>query len=302
VDGESSAIVASAQSGSSGQAGVVTVGATDTIALSNGGTLSIQNDSSVLESSSLTPTLLSVSARDITLKEAAITAASTGNVPASDIRISFADRLTLDPSRITTSASEGNGGSIRIDGGKVLVLDNSQITTSVSGASGNGGDISISAGALVMRTGFIQANTAGAGASGGNISIDVNTLVPSGNTLAVGGSTAAVFQPGVSGSNVIQAAAPTGVSGTIDVTTPALDVAGSLKGLSAGLIDSAIVSRDLCRVGAGSSLTPVGRGGLRSLASGMIRPEAPVGPSAHARVPPESDGLVQQRVAELQRR
>jgi len=33
------------------------------------------------------------------------------------------------------------------------------------------------------------------------------------------------------------------------------------------------LAKDLCRVGASSSLTPVGRGGLRATATGMIRPE-----------------------------
>jgi hypothetical protein len=33
------------------------------------------------------------------------------------------------------------------------------------------------------------------------------------------------------------------------------------------------VGRDLCRVGASSSLTPLGRGGLRPTVAGLIRPE-----------------------------
>ncbi len=118
---------------------------------------------------------------------------------ASAIQIHFLGRLNIDPSNITTSANQGNGGPITIDGGQIIVLQDSQITTSVQGDLGNGGDISIQAGSLVMQSGFIQANTAAKGASGGNVNINVQTLLPSGNSVFVGGSTPFVFQPGVSG-------------------------------------------------------------------------------------------------------
>jgi hypothetical protein len=49
------------------------------------------------------------------------------------------------------------------------------------------------------------------------------------------------------------------------------------------VIDVGPLGKDLCRVGAGSSLTPVGRGGLRPSAAGLIRPEGPVTPAAAAR-------------------
>jgi hypothetical protein len=124
-----------------------------------------------------------------------------------------------------------------------------------------------------MQTGFIQANTTGAGASGGDVLIDVQNLVPSGNRLALGGTSAAVFDPNAFGLNVIQAAAPTGVSGTVDVTAPALDITSSLRGLSTEVVSFGALAKDLCRVGASSSLTPLGRGGQRATASGMIRPE-----------------------------
>jgi hypothetical protein len=73
---------------------------------------------------------------------------------------------------------------------------------------------------------------------------------------------------------VIQAAAPDGVSGKVNVTAPALDIAGNLKGLSAALLEPAVLGKDLCRLGAASSLTPTGRGGLRPTAAGVIRPES----------------------------
>jgi len=274
VAGTDSAISAGADGGSSGQTGNVTVRAGREIAVSNDGALSIRNEAQVDDPGALTPTLLSVSSPNITLKDASITAESTGNVDASDIRIHFTGSLVVDPSSITTSANLGNGGDITIGGGQLIQLDNSQITTSVGGTTGNGGDINIQANSLVLNTGFIQANTAAAGASGGNVNINVQTLLPSGNSLTIGGSEPAVFQPGVFGLNVIQAAAPTGVSGTIHSTVPTLDVAENLSGLTAKVISFGALGKDLCRMGARSSFTPVGRGGLRPGSTGMIRPEA----------------------------
>jgi hypothetical protein len=207
------------------------------------------------------------------LKDSKITAESTDNVGASDIQIHFTGHLLVDPSSISTSANLGNGGNISIGGGQLIQLDNSQITTSVGGVTGNGGDINIQAGSLLLNTGFIQANTAAPGASGGNVNINVQTLLPSGNSLTIGGSQPAVFQPGVFGLNVIQAAAPTGVSGTIHSTVPTLDVAGTLSALTAKVVNFGALGKDLCRMGARSSFTPVGRGGLRPSSTGMIRPE-----------------------------
>jgi hypothetical protein len=235
--------------------------------------LSIKNDGRATGAVRPTPTLLSVSAPVIELADAGITAESSQNVDASDIRIQFRDRMLLDPSRVTTSANEGNGGSIRIEGGGPLLLDRSQITTSVSGAVGDGGDIFIHAGALVLNTGFIQANTTGTGARGGNVTIDVPFLIASANQVATGGAVPLAFDPRAFGLNVIQAAAPTGVSGTVKVSVPALDVTGGLQELSAQIVSVGALGKDVCRISARSSLTPVGRGGLRPSSAALIRPE-----------------------------
>lgn len=250
-----SLILATAFSGSSGQTGNVTVTAND-ITLSKSGQISIQNDATVADPSLQTPTSITVTAPRIALQDASISAASTGNVAASNIVINFGNLLHLDPSSITTSASLGNGGDITINGGNGLLwLDNSQITTSVLGGTGNGGDISISAGAMFMNTGFIQANTAAAGAAGGLININVPTILASGSSLLVGGSTPYTFQPGVFGYNVIQAAAPDGVSGNINMTGPVLDVSGSLAAISATPLESGGLSRSVCETTEGSSLS-----------------------------------------------
>jgi hypothetical protein len=172
---------------------------------------------------------------------------------------------------IVTSAQDGNGGNILLDGGRSVVLDHSRVTTSVLGEqNGNAGDISVSATALALNNAFIQANTEAVRARGGNVLINAGVLVASGPILV--GSTTPLDASGT-GINVIQAAAPDGVSGNVQIGAPVLDIAGNLRALSTEVISAAAVGRDLCRVGASSSLTPLGRGGLRPTAAGLIRPE-----------------------------
>lgn len=242
---------------SSGQTGNINISASD-IVLSNRGQISIQNDATVADPSLLTPTTLAVTAPRITLKDASINATSTGNVAASNIVLNFTDLLHLDPSSITTSAQNGNGGAITINGVGLIWLDNSQIITSVLGLTGNGGDITINADALFLNTGFIQANTAAAGATGGTVNINVPTILSSGSSLLVGGATQYVFQPGVFGYNVIQAAAPDGVSGAINMMGPVLDVSGSLAAIGAPLLDAGGIGRNVCQTTEGSSLSATG--------------------------------------------
>jgi hypothetical protein len=147
-----------------------------------------------------------------------------------------------------------------------IYLTGSQI---VADSSGNGGNISITADYLIMDTGFIQANTAAEGASGGLVTIDVAALIPSGGLLYLGGDTPYQFQP-YSGINVIQAAAPDGVSGTINVANPQLNLSGTLANLSVPLIDPNALSRNMCSVGDDSSLSQTGKGGLRRRAKDAL--------------------------------
>jgi hypothetical protein len=113
-----------------------------------------------------------------------------------------------------------------------------------------------------MDSGFIQANTAAEGANGGLVNIDVGALIPSGGVLFMGGNSPYQFQP-YSGINVIQAAAPDGVSGQINATSPQLNLSGTLANLIVPSFDSNEISRNSCRIDVSSSLSQAGKGGLR---------------------------------------
>lgn len=286
LDGERSSINASAKLGSHGQTGSVQVQASERITLSSGARLAIQNDATLDDGVQVQPGSLLVAAPVIEIgQDAQITAQATVNAPASPIDVRFTERLSIDGGNISTSAVDGDGGAIRIAGGEIVQIRRGQITTSVAGQRGNGGDIEIHADTLVLDGGFVQANTAANRATGGDVRIDVATLLPSGNALVVGGDHPYVFDPERSRLNVIQAAAPTGVSGSIAISTPALDVSGSLALLNTQMLTGGELARSPCQGGSRGSLTQAGRGGFAPSARDFLGLERPATATAGARAP-----------------
>ena len=258
-----SSYISAVQAGLGGQTGNITVNASDSIHLSNQGKISIENFANVANPTNIKAGNITVSAPDIYLMNSNITTQSTGNVDAGNIKINFSDQLFLDPSFISTEANNGNGGNITIQGGQLIQLINSGFKTSVLGQqSGNGGNISVTSECLVMETGLIQANTAAPRASGGDITLNIQGLIPSGDTLIKGGDQPVAWEPYVFGLNVIQAAAPNGVSGRIQLTAPQLNLSGVLSNLGGPQFDTRAISQDYCSLGTGSSLTRNGNGGL----------------------------------------
>lgn len=258
---ERTGIFSGAGTESSGQTGNININTRNAVYLTNGAQISIKNDATVAETqlASLSPTAINIDTTSLFLTNSRIAANSNGNVDAGNINIHFADQLFLDPSQISTEAASGNGGDIRIQGNGAIFLLDSAITTSVSGQSGNGGDIAIAANGLILDSGFIQANTAASGASGGKVTINTSALIPSGSSLFVGGNTPFQYQP-FSGLNVIQAAAPDGVNGTINAATPQLNLNAMLTNLTIESFDSNVLNRDMCEVSESSSLMQSGKG------------------------------------------
>jgi filamentous hemagglutinin family protein len=215
------------------------------------------------------PTEIKISANNITLVNSFVATTSVENVPAGSINIQASNRLFLDPSGILTTANNADGGDITLAGGTAIFQD-SQIRTSVRG-QGDGGNIALDFKNLVLDTGFIQANTAGFGSQGGDIAINVDALTASGNALLSGGNTPFSFEAG-SGNNVIQAAAPDGVNGAIDISSPELNIKGDLAGLTSDLTDVDTLVRDPCSIaGTQQSVLVTGRrGGLPETAQDAL--------------------------------
>jgi hypothetical protein len=242
--------------------------------------VSIENNATVAQPGAVLPSSLAVTAPRINLFNSELTASASGNLAASNIVIDQSSLLAArDGSAINTSAVTGKGGSIVLRGGGALLLDHSRLTTSITGSTnGDGGPIRIDAPVIVLNTGFVQANTAVANARGGDVSINVDApasvLIASGQQLISGGQPVR-FQPAGNAPNVIQAARPDGVNGTLLVASPRVDLSSSLAVLGAPSLDFGTLGADLCRVGDGSSLTPVGQGGLRPSYSERVRPSLP---------------------------
>ncbi|WP_326537689.1 beta strand repeat-containing protein [Pseudorhodoferax sp.] len=272
--GGRSRISSRALEGSGGQPGNVIIRVAGTANLQPGSLLSIANDAWLANPGSVVPPLLQLCAGELVLRGTEITAAASQNLAAGHVDLCVCGALDAQDSRISTTAVDGDGGPITIEAKDRLVLRGSAITTSVEGTNnGNGGDITIDTPALVLSSGFIQANTRAALARGGRVLINADRLIPDGNNVFIGGSGILAFRPGVPGYNVIQAAAPDGLSGVVDVTTPQLDLSANLLSLSTRLVDLAAVGRDICEVGPESRFTQQGRGALRTPATAPLRIE-----------------------------
>jgi filamentous hemagglutinin family protein len=254
--------ISSAAHGAAGQPGTVAISA-GTLVVGDNGLISIKNSSTVADPAHVEPTQIDIHAGTIQMDAGQISAASSGNIAASSIDISYLQTLHLDPSSITTTSTQGNGGPITITGQGLLWLQNSSITTSVLGTTnGNGGDIRINVPYIVLDSGVIQANTTAPNASGGNVVISAEALIPSFEFDVLGGSNIVAINSAILGQNVVQAAAPDGVSGTLDVTKPTLDLGSALLGLTGTPSTPIALSRSLCTYRRGSSLSIAGRGGL----------------------------------------
>jgi filamentous hemagglutinin family protein len=179
----------------------------------------------------------------LTGADASIAAASGGAGDAGSIRLSAANLTLKNGASITTQAATANGGNISLRVGDFLHLVDSRITTSVNGSAGNGGNILIDAQLVVLDHSDIIAQAVAG--HGGNITIDANDFIASNDSL-------------------VSASSQLGISGTIDVVGPRVDLNGSLVVLPSDLRGAAEVARTSCdaRARKQSSLVDAGHGGL----------------------------------------
>jgi filamentous hemagglutinin family protein len=273
---------------------------TDALSLENGGKISITADQTLSDASlaDMPVNLININTNTLNLdQESRITAESSANVPAGAINIQSQKTIIENSSRITTTSNAADGGPITIQGDSIF-LNDGLITTSVLGTKGDGGDITITginndnracpADFLALKGGFIQANTGADHASGGNININVNAVVTDAEgELQVGGNERQTFQPGQKMS-VIQAAAPGGEQGVINITAPEVDISSSITTVSTNFADPAQLATNPCLAASGdeaSSLIQGGSGGL---------PREPGSPSTVSYMGNRLDGLLKQ--------
>jgi len=162
--------------------------------------------------------------------------------------------LTQGAAINSSSYSNDNPGNIKLAAGNLLSLvDDSKISSQSNGTS-NGGNITVTGNVLLMQSSSITADTQ-AGASGGNITLNFAGVVADGNNIIVGGNQIISPQPGVPGWNIIRAAAPDGISGNIQFTTPQLNLSGTQQGLGGPQFQAEGLGKSFCARNKDSSLS-----------------------------------------------
>jgi hypothetical protein len=143
---------------------------------------------------------------------------------------------------ISTRAATANGGNITLSVADFLYLVSSKITTSVLGSNGNGGNITIDPQLLVLDHSSIIAQAVAG--HGGNITISADNFLPSDDSI-------------------VSASSQLGISGTIELIGPRVDLNGSLVVLSSELRNAANILRTSCGAQGReqSSLVDKGHGG-----------------------------------------
>jgi filamentous hemagglutinin family protein len=175
-----------------------------------------------------------------------ITAQSTGSGDAGSITLSAVQLLINNGAGISTEArtSTANGGNITLSVGDFLYLVNGEVTTSVKGQTGNGGNIAIDPQIAVLDSSDIIAQAIAG--HGGNIGIAAGAYIASADSI-------------------VSATSQLGVSGTVAIDGPLVDLNGTLVVLSSQLRSAVALTRDSCAARGSrpqSSLVEAGRGGL----------------------------------------
>jgi filamentous hemagglutinin family protein len=209
-----------------------------------------------------------------------ITARSAGSGDAGSITVSAVRLLMSNGAAISTEAetSTASGGNITLNVGDLVYLLSSEITTSVKGVTGNGGNITIDPQLVVLNHSRIIAEAVEG--HGGNITINAGAFIQSADSS-------------------VDASSEKGISGTVVITGPRVDVNGALVVLSSELRGHAAVLREACAAYGDrpiSSLVEAGRGGLPQdpeatlpalyIADRDFSPNAPAGRKTEAKSAP----------------
>jgi filamentous hemagglutinin family protein len=161
------------------------------------------------------------------------TSTGIGSGTAGNITVDVDDNLIMTSGgTIETSTEDADGGDIQVTVGRLLWMRDSSITTSVRGGTGNGGNITLEGGAIVLDDSSITANAYGG--NGGNITITADPLLMDENSR-------------------ITASSQLGVQGTIGINAPLVDVGGSLADLPEGMLTDDLAPQTCSTVGDNAS-------------------------------------------------
>jgi large exoprotein involved in heme utilization and adhesion len=145
--------------------------------------------------------------RDGGLVSSASLPGSTG--PAGNITMKATDQLIVNAGSINTQSAQSLGGNITIGTPFMMKLYHGDITASATGGNGDGGNVRINSGYLLLNHGNVTAQAEGG--DGGNLLITVNMLFIK------------------SAESVLSASSRYGQQGTVVLNAPNTDVAAALK-------------------------------------------------------------------------
>jgi hypothetical protein len=149
---------------------------------------------------------------------------------------------------------KGERRQITLKAGDFLYLLDGEITTSVKGETGNGGNITIDPQFVVLNQSSIIAQAIEG--HGGNITISANQFLQSADSI-------------------VSASSALGISGTIEIVGPRVDLNGALVVLSSGLRSAAQVLRNSCAAQAGLRQSSLVEGGAAVCRRIPMRPCPP---------------------------
>ncbi|MBE9118278.1 S-layer family protein [Lusitaniella coriacea LEGE 07157] len=170
------------------------------------------------------------------------------------IDITTRNNLKLTRSGITSTTASGNGGDLNLQLGRILLMrDNSLISTTAgqAGAGGNGGNINIAAPFIV-------------GVPNENSDITANAFTGNGGNIQITtqGIFGLEFRPQLTPQSDITASSQLGVNGTVTIDRLNVDPAQGLTELSVNLTDARDRVASNCAAIGESRFVVTGRGGL----------------------------------------
>ncbi|MBA4372604.1 MAG: hypothetical protein C0402_07040 [Thermodesulfovibrio sp.] len=183
---------------------------------------------STLSGNDLTAGDITIDAGKVRLEgKSGISSESRGRGRAGQVSIHATDTLLSIDSSITTAAAFSTGGNIMIDAANLILTKSSRVSATVGGGSGDGGNLSIRANALVAIEDSDITARADQG-FGGSIAINAKAVIFSRDSEANASS------------NV------TGQDGTVEIQSPDVDISGFLTVLSSNYLNADLLLPKAC--------------------------------------------------------
>lgn len=184
-----------------------------------------------------------VLARRVALSEGSTLAArSDGPSDAGSVTVEARDGIRILGSDVTVEALAAEGGDITLAAPRLVELDRSQVTASVR--TGEGGNVRIDPALLLLADSTVTARAAELGGRGGRIEVAADLVLATREGEPV--------RP----ESLLDASAPGGpeFSGTVEIRSPDVDLAGTLAALPASFLDASSLLRERCTArGAGEA-------------------------------------------------